>query len=92
MNNEKSNIILPIKKAYYTTLINSLIPIHFYGDLSISVDSLKNLLFPPTVLDEEFNSLIKFILLTFDEIIKNNKDKTSLEKQFNKNVFNIIEF
>jgi len=89
MNNEKTNITLSIKKAYYTTLINSLIPIHFYADQSITIDSLKNLLFPPSVSDEEFNTLVKFILSTFDEIIKNNKDKSILEKELKKNVKNL---
>lgn len=84
MNNDKPNIILPIKKAYYTTFINSLIPIHFFADQSITIDSLKNLLFPPSVSDEEFNTLVKYILLTFDEIIKNNKEKSILEKELKK--------
>jgi len=86
MNNEKIKITLPIKKAYYTTLINSLIPIHFYRDQSITIDSLKNLLFPPSVSDEEFNNLVNFIKFTFDEIIKNSKDKNNLEKELNKTV------
>ncbi len=88
MNNEKVQIKIPIKKTYYTTFINSLIPIHFYKDESITIDSLKNLLFPLSVSDEEFNTLVKFILLAFDEIIKNNRDNLSLEKELRKTVIN----
>ena len=84
---EKIKIILPIKKAYFITFLNSLIPIHFFKDDSITIESLKNLLFPTTVSDEEFNTLVKFIFELFDELIKNNKDKILIEKDLKKNVF-----
>lgn len=83
-SNEKISIILPIKKNYYNTFINSLISIHFLNEQTFSLESLKNLLFPPSLTDDEFNSLVKFILLIFDELIKNSKDKIILEKDLRK--------
>ena len=92
MNNERIKITIPFKRNYYITFINSLISIHFYNDNSITIESLKNLLFPPSVSDEEFNNLKDLIILSFDELVKNNRDKTHLENELKRNVIKIPQF
>ena len=89
-DNEKIKLSLPFKRNYYITFINSLISIHFYNDNSITIESLKNLLFPPSVSDEEFNNLRDTIIFSFDELVKFNKDKTFLENELKKKVINNI--
>ena len=60
------------------TFINSLCSIHFLEDQSFSVESLKNLLFPPQHPDKEFNELVEFIKIIFEEFIKNNKNSEEM--------------
>jgi hypothetical protein len=83
---ESINIKVPISKSYMNTFINSFIPIHFYGDTRVSLENLKNLLFPIDYLDNEFNDLNNFIRIVFDEVIKNNRDINSLKKDLEKKV------
>lgn len=83
---EKINIELPFKRNYYITFINSLIQIYYYNDNSITIQSLKNLLFPPSVSDEEFNNLKDLITFSFDEILKQNKEKNLLENDLKQKV------
>lgn len=83
---ERITINLPINKSYFLTFVNSLIPIHFFNDDKFTVESLKNLLFPPEHPDKEFNDLVKFIKIIFDESIRNNKDKDNLIKEMKNNV------
>ena len=78
---EKINIKIPISKAYITTYINSFIPIHFYNDTRVSLENLKNLLFPIDYSDSDFNELNKFIRIVLDEVIRNNKDINALKKE-----------
>jgi hypothetical protein len=83
---ERITINLPINKSYFITFVNSLIPIHFYNDDKFTVESLKNLLFPPEHPDKEFNDLVMFIKVIFDESLKNNKDIDNLRKELNNRV------
>jgi hypothetical protein len=84
MNDEKINIKIPISKSYFNTFVNSFLNIHFLNDTSFTLESLKNLLFPPEHNDKEFNQLVDFIKIAFDDLIKHNKSelalKTDLEK------------
>jgi hypothetical protein len=89
---EKITINLPINKSYFITFVNSLIPIHFFNDNKFTVESLKNLLFPPEHSDKEFNDLVTFIKIVFDESIRNNKDIDSLRKEMNNNVCRYSNF
>ncbi len=82
----KYQIRVPISKAYMNTYINSFIPIHFYDDTRVSLDNLKNLIFPIDYLDNEFNDLNNFIRNIFDEMIRNNKDINSLKKEIDTKV------
>jgi len=74
-------IKFPISKAYFTTFINSFCTIHFIEDNSLSLESLKNLLFPPEITDKEFNESVEFIRIIFDEFIKNNKSSEEIETE-----------
>ena len=85
-NNKKILITVPINKSYYLTFINSLVPIHFFNDTQFTIESLKNLLFPPEHSNSEFNDLISFIKIVFDEIIRNNKETEELRKYLSLNV------
>jgi hypothetical protein len=82
----KISIKLPISKAYFTTFINSFCSIHFLEDNSFSLESLKNLLFPPEHLDKEFNELVEFIKIIFDEYIRNNKSTEEINSELQQNV------
>ncbi len=83
---EKISIRIPITKAYLTTFINSFCSIHFLEDQSFSVESLKNLLFPPQHPDKDFNELLEFIRIIFDEFIKNNKNTEEMIDELQENV------
>ena len=83
---DKISIRIPITKAYLTTFINSLCSIHFLEDQSFSVESLKNLLFPPQHPDKDFNELLEFIRIIFNEFIKNNKNTEEMTNELQENV------
>ena len=80
---EKILIKVPIQKTYFTTFLNSLVSIHFFNTTEFTIESLKNLLFPPEHPDKEFNELVTFIKIAFDELIRLNKDKETIEKELN---------
>jgi hypothetical protein len=79
-----SNLIkikIPFNKTYLNTFLNSFVPIHFYNDNSFTLESLKNLLFPPEHPDKEFNDLLNFVKNVFDDLIKLNMDKENIKKE-----------
>jgi hypothetical protein len=73
------HIKIPVNKTYFNTFLNSFVSIHFYNDNSFTLESLKNLLFPPEHPDKEFNDLVNFIKIVFDDSIKLNKDQETLK-------------
>ncbi len=80
------NIKVPISKSYLNTYINSFISIHFFKDNQVSLENLKNLLFPIDYLDSDFNQLNNFIKNVFDDIIVQGKELTVLRKDLIKKV------
>jgi len=80
---EKIIINLPISKPYFTTFIISLVDIRYFNKDEFTIQSLKNLLFPPEHSDEEFNKLVKFVWLLFDMLIISGKDRDALENEVN---------
>ena len=101
-NNREDQILtikVPINKTYFTTFLNSFLPIHFFNSTEFTLESLKNLLFPPQHPDKEFNDLVSFIKIVLDEVIRNSKDgeaigrdlrmKVSLKEIYN-HIINLI--
>ncbi len=86
---DKININIPINKTYFNTFLNSFISIHFYNDQSHNLESLRGLLFPPEHPDREFNDMVNFIKVVFDEMIKMNKDEEVLQNELKINVIYI---
>lgn len=86
---EKLVIKIPLNKTYFNTFINSFFPIHFFNDNSFTLESLKNLLFPPEHNDKDFNDLVNFIKIVFNDYIKANKDVESLKNDLSSSVNNI---
>ena len=80
------NIKVPISKSYFNTYLNSFISIHFFKDNQVSLENLKNLLFPLDYLDHEFNKLNDFIKNVCDDSIINGKDSILLRKDLIKRV------
>lgn len=80
----KIQIKISIGRAYFITFINSYCSIYFLEDNSLSLESLKNLLFPPEIPDKEFNESVEFIRIIFDESIKNNKCSEEIQTELQK--------
>ena len=51
----------PINKSYLITFLNNYVQLKFYNDKSISLDSLKNLIFPSDFSELDFKNFIQFI-------------------------------
>lgn len=77
-------ILIPLNKTYLNTFLNSFIQIYFFNDNSFTLESLKNLLFPPEHLDKDFNELVNFIKIICDDLIKYNKDINQINKDLHK--------
>ena len=80
------NINVPISKSYLNTYLNGFISIHYYKDNQVSLENLKNLLFPVEYLDSDFNNLNNFIKNIFDDIIIYGKELLILKKDLTKKV------
>lgn len=76
---ELIDIKVPINKTYFSTFLNNFVSIYYFNDNSITVESLKNLLFPPEHSDVDFNELVNFIKIIFDDLIIINKDSQRLK-------------
>jgi hypothetical protein len=87
MSENLIEIKVPINKTYFTTFINSLIPIHFYNDNRVSLDSLKNLLFTIEQTDTDFNNLVRFVTTVADEVVRTNKETNLIKEEFSEKVF-----
>jgi hypothetical protein len=85
---------IPLNKSYFTTFVTSLLNIWYLEDKSMTLETLKNLLFPPEHPDALFNQLIDYIKRIFEDIIKLGKDPESLRKELKanaaQNVFYLI--
>jgi hypothetical protein len=72
---------IPLNKSYFSTFVTSLLNIWYLDDKSMTVETLKNLLFPPEHPDLLFNQLVDYIRRIFEEVIKFGKDHESFKKE-----------
>ena len=79
-------IVIPLNRSYFTTFVNSLLNIYYFEDKTMTVESLKNLLFPADHPDQQFNDLVLFIHKIFQEIVRNGKDGETLRKELSGSV------
>ena len=79
-------IVIPLNKSYFTTFVNSLLNIYYFEDRTMTIESLKNLLFPAEHPDQQFNELVQFIHKIFEEIVRNGKDGEILRKEMSASV------
>jgi hypothetical protein len=100
MSNKKI-IENPLNNSIFKTFINQFIQIHFFESSSekkkISLENLKNLLFPAETTEETFNNLIEFVENCLETIIKTNVDIDVIqndllnEYEFDENTFEILK-
>ena len=85
----KKNIKNPLSKNAYKTFLGQFIDIHFFNDPkeeATSLESLKNMLFPSDLPDEEFNDLIEFIKIVMEDIIINAKQVSKISEELSEQV------
>jgi hypothetical protein len=79
-------IKIPINKNYFTTFLNSYLPIKYFNDDRVTLEELKNLLFPVEYSDSEFDELVEFISQICDELIRFTKDLNAIKTEISKKV------
>lgn len=87
----KKDIKNPLSKKGFITFLGQLIEIHYFKDPqeeTSSLESLKNLLFPSDLPDEEYNDLIGFIKNTMDDLIINAKNIDKISEELKEQVKN----
>ena len=100
MSNKKI-IENPLNNSTFKTFINQFIQIHFFEsspeNKKISLENLKNLLFPAETTEETFNNLIEFVENCLETIVKTNVDIDVIqndllnEYEFDENTFEILK-
>jgi hypothetical protein len=83
---------IPLNKSYFTTFVTSLLNIWYLDDTSMTVETLKNLLFPPEHPDLLFNQLVDYIRRIFEEVIKLGKDHESFRKEIGSSGIENVNF
>jgi hypothetical protein len=74
MSLEKISINPPIDKNYLMTFMSNYIQLKYFEDKTISLDSLKNLIFPPNYLENDFQNFVDFVnKISFQVINKSLK-------------------
>jgi hypothetical protein len=86
MSAEIIKIKVPINKSYFSTFMNSFIPIYFMNDNRVTLETLKNLLFPVDYSDNDFNDLVAFVGLLCNEVIKTSKEITTIKSELSQKV------
>ena len=82
----KIEIQNPLNRAMFKVFLTQFIQIKFFKeekDFKSSLDSLKNLLFPPETTDEVFNNLISFVTKLIDLLIRTEKELDDISTELN---------
>ena len=82
----KIEIQNPLNRAMFKVFLTQFIQIKFFKeekDFKPSLDSLKNLLFPPETTDEVFNNLISFVTKLIDLLIRTEKELDDISTELN---------
>ena len=82
----KIEIQNPLNQAMFKVFLTQFIQIKFFKeekDFKSSLDSLKNLLFPPETTDEVFNNLISFVTKLIDLLIRTEKELDDISTELN---------
>lgn len=74
----------PINKSYITSFMTNYIQMTFLNDKSLSLENLKNLIFPSEYSENNFKDFVSFI----DEIIKLSINKCLNDSQVKENLSN----
>lgn len=80
----KTKIVNPISKGQFKTFLSQFIQIHYFqlqDQEATELENLKNLLFPPDYLDQEYTELIGFITKILDSLIISSLPITHIKEE-----------